>query len=101
VQWAADVAQAGAGEILLTSMDRDGARNGFDLRLTRAVVDAVDVPVIASGGVGSLQHLIEGVTVGGADAVLAASVFHYGEFTIAQAKTAMRAAGIEIRETVQ
>ena len=98
VQWAVDVAGAGAGEILLTSMDRDGARNGFDLRLTRAVVDAVDVPVIASGGVGSLQHLVDGVMIGGADAVLAASVFHYGEFTIAQAKSAMRAAGIEIRE---
>ncbi len=97
VQWAVDVAEAGAGEILLTSMDRDGARNGFDLRLTRAVVDAVDVPLIASGGVGSLQHLVEGVTIGGADAVLAASVFHYGEFTIGQAKAAMRSAGIEIR----
>ena len=97
VQWAVDVAEAGAGEILLTSMDRDGARNGFDLRLTRAVVDAVDVPLIASGGVGSLQHLVEGVTIGGADAVLAASVFHYGEFTIGQAKAAMRSVGIEIR----
>ncbi len=97
VQWAVDVAEAGAGEILLTSMDRDGARNGFDLRLTRAVVDAVDVPLIASGGVGTLQHLVEGVTIGGADAVLAASVFHYGEFTIGQAKAAMRSAGIEIR----
>ena len=97
VQWAVDVAAAGAGEILLTSMDRDGARNGFDLRLTRAVADAVDVPLIASGGVGSLQHLVEGVTIGGADAVLAASVFHYGEFTIGQAKAAMRSAGIEIR----
>jgi cyclase len=100
VQWAVDVTQAGAGEILLTSMDRDGARNGFDLRLTRAVVDATDVPVIASGGVGSLRHLVEGVTIGGADAVLAASVFHYGEFTIGQAKAAMRPAGIEVRECV-
>ena len=98
VEWAAEVAAQGAGEILLTSMDRDGARKGFDLRLTRAVVDAVDVPVIASGGVGSLQHLVEGITVGGADAVLAASVFHYGELTIPQAKAAMRAAGLEMRE---
>jgi cyclase len=98
VQWAAEVAERGAGEILLTSMDRDGARNGFDLRLTRAVVDVVDVPVIASGGVGGLQHLVEGITIGGADAVLAASIFHYGEFTIGQAKSAMRAAGIEVRE---
>ncbi|HSC97858.1 MAG TPA: imidazole glycerol phosphate synthase subunit HisF [Casimicrobiaceae bacterium] len=97
VQWAANVADQGAGEILLTSMDRDGARKGFDLRLTRAVVDAVDVPVIASGGVGTLQDLVEGITLGGADAVLAASVFHYGEFTIGQAKAAMRAAGLEIR----
>src|SRR4051812_18555159 len=97
VQWAANLADQGAGEILLTSMDRDGARNGFDLRLTKAVVDAIDVPVIASGGVGTLQHLVEGITLGGADAVLAASVFHYGEFTIGQAKAAMRAAGLEIR----
>jgi cyclase len=78
-------------------MDRDGARKGFDLRLTRAIDDAVYVPVIASGGVGSLAHLVEGIAVGGADAVLAASVFHYGEFTIGQAKAAMRAAGIEVR----
>ena len=98
VDWALEVATQGAGEILLTSMDRDGARSGFDLRLTRAVVNVVDVPVIASGGVGSLQHLVEGVTVGGADAVLAASIFHYGEFTIPQAKAAMRAAGVEVRE---
>ena len=97
VEWAVEVTARGAGEILLTSMDRDGARSGFDLRLTRAVVDAVDVPVIASGGVGSLQHLVEGVTVGGADAVLAASIFHYGEFTIPAAKAAMRAAGVEVR----
>lgn len=87
----------GAGEILLTSMDRDGARNGFDLKLTRAVVDAVEVPVIASGGVGTLQHLVEGITIGGADAVLAASIFHYGEFSIGQAKAAMRTAGLEVR----
>jgi len=97
VQWASEVADLGAGEILLTSMDRDGARNGFDLRLTKAVVDAVEVPVIASGGVGTLQHLVEGITIGGADAVLAASVFHYGQYTIAEAKAAMRAAGLEIR----
>src|SRR6476646_7451549 len=99
VDWALEVAQRGAGEILLTSMDRDGARKGFDLRLTRAVADVVDVPVIASGGVGSLQHLVEGITVGGADAVLAAAIFHYGEVTIAQAKAAMRAAGVEVRES--
>jgi len=97
VEWAQEVATQGAGEILLTSMDRDGARNGFDLKLTRAVADAVDVPVIASGGVGTLAHLVEGITVGGADAVLAASVFHYGEYTIGQAKAAMRAAGLEVR----
>jgi imidazole glycerol-phosphate synthase subunit HisF len=78
-------------------MDRDGARKGFDLRLTRAVVDAINVPVIASGGVGSLQDLVEGITIGGADAVLAASIFHYGQFTVGQAKAAMRAAGLEIR----
>ena len=97
VEWAVEVATQGAGEILLTSMDRDGARKGFDLRLTRAVVNVVDVPVIASGGVGSLQDLVDGVTVGGADAVLAASVFHFGELTIPQAKAAMRAAGLEVR----
>jgi len=98
VDWALEVTAQGAGEILLTSMDRDGARKGFDLRLTRAVVNVVDVPVIASGGVGTLQHLVEGVTVGGADAVLAASIFHYGEFTIPQANAVMRAAGVEVRE---
>jgi cyclase len=97
VEWAAEVAELGAGEILLTSMDRDGAKTGFDLKLTRAVSDAVDVPVIASGGVGTLRHLVDGITEGGADAVLAASIFHYGEFTIGQAKAAMRAAGIEVR----
>jgi len=97
VEWAREVAGRGAGEILLTSMDRDGARSGFDLGLTRAVVDAVDVPVIASGGVGALEDLVRGVLDGGADAVLAASIFHYGEFTIAQAKMAMMAAGIECR----
>ena len=98
IAWAREVERLGAGEILLTSMDRDGAKNGFDLALTRAVVDAVSVPVIASGGVGTLEHLVEGVTVGHADAVLAASIFHYGEYTIGQAKARMRAAGIEIRE---
>ena len=97
VEWARRVAGLGAGEILLTSMDRDGAKNGFDLELTRAVVEAVDVPVIASGGVGSLQDMVDGIVVGGADAVLAASIFHYGEFTIGQAKEAMRSAGIEVR----
>jgi len=98
VAWAADVVERGAGEILLTSMDRDGVRSGFDLKLTRAVVEAVDVPVIASGGVGRLADLVDGIVVGGADAVLAASIFHYGEYTIGQAKAAMRAAGIEVRE---
>ena len=97
VDWAREVVSRGAGEILLTSIDRDGARTGFDLALTRAVVDAVDVPVIASGGVGSLQDLIDGIVIGGADAVLAASIFHYGEFTIAQAKASMADAGIETR----
>ena len=98
VEWAREVVARGAGEILLTSMDRDGAKTGFDLALTRAVADAVDVPVIASGGVGTLQHLVDGVIEGRADAVLAASIFHYGEYTIQQAKAAMAAAGIEVRE---
>jgi len=97
VEWARRVTALGAGEILLTSMDRDGARSGFDLALTRAVVDAVDVPVIASGGVGTLQHLVDGIVVGGADAVLAASIFHYGEYTISEAKRVMAQAGIEVR----
>jgi cyclase len=97
VQWAKRVAELGAGEILLTSMDRDGTREGFDLPLTRAVADAVTVPVIASGGVGSLEDLADGVTEGGADAVLAASIFHFGEFTVAQAKQVMAARGIPIR----
>jgi imidazole glycerol-phosphate synthase subunit HisF len=97
VEWARDVAAQGAGEILLTSMDRDGARSGFDLRLTRMVVEAVDVPVIASGGVGGLSDLVDGIKVGGADAVLAASIFHYGEFTVRQAKVAMAMAGLEVR----
>jgi len=97
VAWAREVVARGAGEILLTSMDRDGVRTGFDLALTRAVADAVEVPVIASGGVGSLSDLVDGIVNGGADAVLAASIFHYGEFTIGQAKAAMAAAGIEVR----
>jgi cyclase len=96
IEWAEEVVAQGAGEILLTSMDRDGAKRGFDLRITRAIVDAVEVPVIASGGVGVLQDLVDGISVGGADAVLAASIFHYGEFTIGQAKAAMRSAGIEV-----
>jgi cyclase len=97
VEWAADAAALGAGEILLTSMDRDGTRLGFDLELTRAVVDAVAVPVIASGGVGSLEHLVEGITEGGADAVLAASIFHFGEHSIAEAKELMADRGITVR----
>ncbi len=97
VEWAARMAQLGAGEILLTSMDRDGTRDGFDLALTRAVADAVPIPVIASGGVGTLDHLVAGVALGHADAVLAASIFHFGEYTVAQAKRHMAAAGIEIR----
>jgi cyclase len=97
VAWARQMAEHGAGEILLTSMDRDGTKSGFDLELTRAVSDAVSVPVIASGGVGNLDHLVDGIKVGGADAVLAASIFHYGEYTIAQAKARMAAAGIPVR----
>ncbi len=87
----------GAGEILLTSMDRDGTRNGFDIALTRAVSDAIDIPVIASGGVGNLDHLVDGILQGHADAVLAASIFHYGEFTVQQAKQYMAQHGIEVR----
>ncbi|MCX8085516.1 MAG: imidazole glycerol phosphate synthase subunit HisF [Rhodocyclaceae bacterium] len=97
IEWAKQVTALGAGELLLTSMDRDGTKNGFDLRLTRAVADAVPIPVIASGGVGNLQHLADGVTIGRADAVLAASIFHYGEYTVRQAKEFMRAQGIEVR----
>jgi imidazole glycerol-phosphate synthase subunit HisF len=97
VQWAQRMQTAGAGEILLTSMDRDGTRDGFDLELTRAVSDAVSVPVIASGGVGTLEHLAEGVTAGHADAVLAASVFHFGDFSVRQAKEHLRSRGIEVR----
>ncbi len=97
LQWAVDMARRGAGEILLTSMDRDGTKSGFDLALTRAVSDAVDVPVIASGGVGNLDHLADGVQQGGADAVLAASIFHYGEYTVGQAKARMAERGIPVR----
>ena len=97
VEWARRVADLGAGEILLTSMDRDGTKQGFDLELTRAVSDAVPVPVIASGGVGTLQHLADGVLKGRADAVLAASIFHYGEFTVGQAKAFMAQQGIPMR----
>ena len=97
VQWATQMAAYGAGEILLTSMDRDGTKSGFDLQLTRAVADAVSVPVIASGGVGNLDHLADGVQQGGADAVLAASIFHYGEYTVQQAKVRMRERGIPVR----
>ncbi len=97
VAWAAEMARRGAGEILLTSMDRDGTKSGFDLALTRVVADAVEVPVIASGGVGSLDHLADGVRQGGADAVLAASIFHYGEYTVEQAKRHMAAQGITVR----
>jgi len=94
---AIEMTRRGAGEILLTSMDRDGTRSGFDLALTRAVSDAVEVPVIASGGVGTLDHLADGVTIGGADAVLAASIFHYGEFTVRQAKEHLQSRGIPVR----
>ena len=97
IEWAVEAERLGAGEILLTSMDRDGTRDGFDLELTRAVTDAVNVPVIASGGVGTLAHLADGVTQGGADAVLAASIFHFAEHTVAEAKAAMAAAGIAVR----
>ena len=97
VAWARRMTEYGAGEILLTSMDRDGTQDGFDLALTRAVSDAVDVPVIASGGVGTLDHLVAGVRQGGADAVLAASIFHFGTYSIAQAKAHMAAAGVEVR----
>ncbi|MES1983124.1 MAG: imidazole glycerol phosphate synthase subunit HisF [Pseudomonadota bacterium] len=97
VQWALQMQQLGAGEILLTSIDRDGTRSGFNLALTRAVTDALDIPVIASGGVGNLQHLADGINLGGADAVLAASIFHYGEYTVRQAKQFMAQQGIEVR----
>jgi cyclase len=97
VEWAVRMSEYGAGEILLTSMDRDGTKAGFDLALTRAVSDAVPVPVIASGGVGNLDHLVEGVTIGGADAVLAASIFHFGEYSIMEAKQFMASKGVEVR----
>jgi imidazole glycerol-phosphate synthase subunit HisF len=97
VAWASEMARRGAGEILLTSMDRDGTKAGFDLALTRAVSDAVPVPVIASGGVGNLDHLADGIQQGGADAVLAASIFHYGEYTVGQAKQHMAERGIPVR----
>ncbi|HKQ30532.1 MAG TPA: imidazole glycerol phosphate synthase subunit HisF [Burkholderiales bacterium] len=97
VAWAHKMAEYGAGEILLTSMDRDGTKNGFDIGVTRAIADAVTIPVIASGGVGNLDHLVAGVIDGHADAVLAASIFHFGEYTLAQAKQRMAAAGIEVR----
>ena len=97
IAWAEEVAKRGAGEILLTSMDRDGTKNGFDLELTRAVSDAVSCPVIASGGVGNLQHLADGITKGHADAVLAASIFHFGEHTVGEAKRLMASQGIPVR----
>lgn len=97
ISWAKKMQELGAGEILLTSMDRDGTKNGFDIPLTRAVSDAVDIPVIASGGVGNLDHLVAGILKGHADAVLAASIFHYGEYTIQQAKQRMAEHGIEVR----
>ena len=97
VEWARKMQSLGAGEILLTSMDQDGQKRGFDLALTRAVTDALEIPVIASGGVGNLQHLVDGVKLGGADAVLAASIFHFGEYTVQQAKQFMAQQGIEVR----
>jgi cyclase len=97
VQWAKKMAQLGAGELLLTSMDKDGTKSGFDLPLTQAVTSSVSIPVIASGGVGALEHLADGIEFGGADAVLAASIFHYGEFTVGQAKDHMRSRGIPVR----
>ena len=97
VEWARKMAELGAGEILLTSMDRDGTKNGFELGVTRAITDAVEIPVIASGGVGNLDHLVDGVLKGGADAVLAASIFHFGEYTVPEAKAYMAQRGIEVR----
>jgi len=97
VEWAVKMAEFGAGEILLTSMDQDGVKSGYDLGVTRAISDAVPIPVIASGGVGNLQHLVDGVVDGGADAVLAASIFHFGEYTVPQAKQYMRERGVEVR----
>ena len=97
IEWARKMEQLGAGEILLTSMDRDGTKNGFDLGITRAITDALNVPVIASGGVGNLQHLVDGVLIGRADAVLAASIFHFGEYTVNETKQYMAQHGIEMR----
>ncbi len=97
VEWAQEATSLGAGEILLTSMDRDGTREGFDLELTRAICEAVDVPVIASGGVGTLDHLADGIELAGADAVLAASIFHFGEHTVAEAKAVLAGRGITVR----
>ena len=97
VEWATRAVESGAGELLLTSMDRDGTREGFDIELTQTIANAVNVPIIASGGVGTLDHLADGVQRGGADAVLAASIFHFGEFTVAEAKTVMADAGIAVR----
>jgi cyclase len=97
VEWARRMVELGAGELLLTSMDRDGTKIGFDLEFTRAISDAVEVPIIASGGVGNLDHLVQGIQVGGADAVLAASIFHFGEYTVREAKEYMSARGIEVR----
>jgi len=97
VEWARKTQDLGAGEILLTSMDKDGQKSGFDLALTRAITEALDIPVIASGGVGNLQHLVDGIKEGGADAVLAASIFHFGEYTVRQAKEFMAQHGIEVR----
>ena len=97
VEWAREGVERGAGEILLTSMDRDGTEDGYELELTRAVADAVDVPVIASGGAGKLDHLVDAVEQGGADAVLCASIFHYGQYTVREAKETMRDAGIPVR----
>ena len=97
VGWAVRMAELGAGEILLTSMDRDGTKNGFDLGVTRASTDAVEIPVIASGGVGNLDHLVDGIILGGADAVLAASIFHFGEYTVPQAKAYLAEQGVEVR----
>jgi imidazole glycerol-phosphate synthase subunit HisF len=97
IEWAARCAERGAGEIVLNSMDRDGTRDGFDLELTRQVVDTVGIPVVASGGVGRLEHLVDGAVLGGADAVLAASIFHFAEATVAEAKAAMAAAGVVVR----
>ncbi len=98
VEWARKMETSGAGELLLTSMDRDGTKSGFDLELTRRISDAVDIPIIASGGVGNLQHLVDGVQQGHADAVLAASIFHFGEYTVGEAKRYMKQHGVEVRQ---